>query len=107
MPSKAEGFWHEILQVTEVKQHLFIQRILFIHDLTKRKAGKAQTLKVSPSTWELEADVACLAGHIFNVMQTYRDPENLIVFDASTIPTAMGHFVEGNPVMVKFCLQGD
>ena len=86
--------------MSEVKQHLFVQRILFIHDLTKRKAGKAQTLKVSPSTWELEADIACLAGHIFHHMQTYRDPENLIVFDASTIPTAMNHFVEANPVSV-------
>lgn len=77
------------------KQHIFMQRVLFVHGVTKKKAGKAQILRLPNHVWELEADVACLAGTILQKMQSFRDPSNLLVFPVETIKMVMSRFIEG------------
>ena len=95
VPPKADGVWHDVLKMDPGKQHVFLQRVLFIHDVTKRKAGKAQSLRVPQATWDLEADLACLGGFILESMKTHRDPENLVVFPVETIATVLTSFIEG------------
>ena len=72
-----------------------MQRVLFSHTVTKKKAGKAQILRLPSHVWELEADVACLAGTILEKMRSFRDPSNLLVFPVETIKMVMTHFIEG------------
>lgn len=92
---KADGVWHDILTVDDGKQHVFMQRILFMHNINKGKAGKAQSLRIPQTVWDLEVDLACLAGHVLDAMSSYRNPENLLVFDEAVIKAAMTNFIEG------------
>ena len=95
VPRGSEGIWRDILEMDSGKQHIFMQRVLFVHGVTKKKAGKAQILRLPNHVWELEADVACLAGTILQKMQSFRDPSNLLVFPVETIKMVMSHFIEG------------
>ena len=51
-PPKLVGLWADVLEMTEAKQHIFMQRILFVFDVTKQKAGRAQILRVPAQTWD-------------------------------------------------------
>ena len=81
--------------MNEVKQHIFIQRVLFVHSVLKGKAGKAQVLRLTPSVWDQEADISCVAGSVLEKMQSFRDPQNLLVFQPDTVKAAMTRFIEG------------
>ena len=72
-----------------------MQRVLFIFDITKRSAGKAQSLRLSKADWATECDIACLAAHILEEMQKHRDENNQIVFPQDTVATLMGRFIDG------------
>ena len=72
VPKTAEGIWYEALQMDECKQLLFMERVLFIFDVTKIRAGKAQVIRMNSQQWHQEADIACLAGHVMNLMTSFR-----------------------------------
>lgn len=82
--------------MNDAKQHIFLQRVLFIHDLTKRRAGKAQVLRLSTTEWLAEADLCCCGGYVLEAMRTARDPDNLVMFSVDTVKTVMARFIEGS-----------
>lgn len=94
-PKQVAGIWGSILEMNNAKQLMFLQRILFLHSLTKQKAGRAQVLRVAAQVWDLEADVSCLAGFVLEEMREHRTPENLLRFPAETLVTVMNQFLEG------------
>ena len=80
----------------ESKQLLFMERVLFIFDVTKIRAGKAQVIRMNSQQWHQEADIACIAGHIMNLMTNFRTEEdNLVVFPADTMAMVRKRFIEG------------
>ena len=95
VPKDCEGIWRDLLEMNDVKQHLFLQRVNLVHSIAKKKAGKAQVLRLSPATWNQEADVACLAGSVLEKMQSFRDPQNLLTFPGETVKAVMNRFIEG------------
>lgn len=94
-PKGVEGIWSDILTMNEASQHIFIQRVLFVFDVNKRSAGRAQSLRMSKSDWSLEADLSCLAGYVLAAMRQFRDVDNKTVFDDQTIGILMTRFIEG------------
>ncbi|CAK9053386.1 unnamed protein product [Durusdinium trenchii] len=81
----------------ECKQLLFMERVLFIFDVTKIRAGKAQVIRMNSQQWHQEADIACIAGHIMNLMTNFRTEEdNLVVFPADTMAMVRKRFIEGD-----------
>lgn len=90
----------DIMTVSPAKQHLFIQRVLFMYDITKQSAGKAQVLRISLDRWIAECDIACLCGFILEEMERFRDPKNLTVFSKETLGVLMSRFIEG-PLNMK------
>lgn len=94
-PSKVTGIWCDVLKMSAAKQHIFIQRILWIHSLTKQKAGRAQILRVPSHVWDIECDVCCLAGHVLEMMRTHRTPDNHLRFTPEALKTVMTQFIEG------------
>lgn len=64
-------------------------------EVTKRKAGKAQILRVSQEVWDKEADLACFAAELFESMRTARDGDNLEIFNQQKVMTLMTNFIEG------------
>lgn len=64
-------------------------------EVTKRKAGKAQILRVSQEVWDKEADLACFAAELFESMRTARDGDNLEIFSQQQVMTLMTNYIEG------------
>ena len=95
LPSGADGLWHDVLKMTTTKQFIFMQRIMFMFEVTKRKAGKAQVLRVSPDVWDSEADICCLAADVFGHMQTARNEDNMLIFEPSLLASLLNNFIEG------------
>lgn len=94
-PKGVNGIWGDILQMTQVGQVVFMQRILFIFQVNKRSAGKAQSLRISKAEWNLECDVCSMGSYVLEEMRRYRDAENLTVFPTDTIKTLLSRFIEG------------
>lgn len=95
LPGGADGMWHDVLKMTATKQHIFMQRILFMFEVTKRKAGKAQVLRVTQDVWDHEADVCCFAGDVLEHMRTARDENNMLIFEPKLLATLLSNFIEG------------
>ena len=95
MAKSAEGIWRDLLEMTESRQELFMKRVIFCHTVTKKKAGKAQLLRLPPNVWDLEADVCCLGSAVLEKMSTFRDPSNLLAFPKETLESVMTSFIEG------------
>lgn len=96
-----EGIFAEMLTMNEGKQHIFMQRVLFIFEVTKQKAGKAQVLRMPVSQWALECDICCMAGYVLEQMQHRKNSDNLIVFPEETIKLVMNRLIEGCLVSFK------
>lgn len=77
------------------KQTLFMERVLFLFEITKAKAGKAQTLRLSLQQWLVEADVACLAGDIMFMMGRATNADHVILFPVETMKLVRQRFIEG------------
>jgi len=95
VPANAEGVWHDTLKTSEFKQFIFIQRILFMFEITKRKAGKAQILRVSQDAWEFECNMCCCAAETLSKMREARDENNLQLFEDAKVKTVMNNVIEG------------
>ena len=100
-PKGTDGIWTDILTMNPAKQHIFMQRVLFVFQVNKRSAGKAQSLRMSKNDWSLECDVSCLAGHILEEMNRFRDDDNKHVFEPAHIATMMTRFIEGYLVVIE------
>lgn len=105
-PRGAEGIWFEVLVMNAPKQVLFLERILFLFELKKRKAGRAQILRVSPPEWHTECDICTLGGYVMEAMETARDDNNLLIFKPETIKMVRNRFIEGHPGQCYVVLQG-
>ena len=84
-----------MLTMDAAKQHIFIQRVLFLYELNKRSAGKAQSLRMAKQDWSMECDVSCVCGYALAQMQRFRDTDNKVVFTNDCIKTMMNRFIEG------------
>ena len=91
----ADGIWRDATVMDEGRQHLFMQRVLFLFEVTKRKAGRAQVLRLSQDAWDVECDIAALAGFVIDCMGKHRDENNMKVFSDETMSGLVVHFVEG------------
>lgn len=94
-PKNTEGIWSEVLVVNSAKQHIFMQRVLFIFEIKQRSAGKAQVLRLQKQEWATECDLACMAGYVLECMQRYRNADNQLTFTPASISTMMTRFIEG------------
>ena len=97
------GVWFDMMKVTEASQFLFLERIFFIHNLTKSKGGKSQSTRIPLSLWNTEMDITCLACYVFEAMRTHRTPDNNLVFQEETIKVLVDRYNEGRLYNHKEC----
>lgn len=90
-----DGHWYDVLKMTSAKQYIFISRILFIYEVSKRKAGKAQILRIPPADWDAEADMCCCAADVMESMRVARDENNMQIFGTDLLATLLNQFLEG------------
>lgn len=84
-----------MLTMSRAAQCIFMQRVLFIFEVSKRSAGKAQSLKLTTAQWMAEADMSCFACYIMETMRTHRDDANQVVFGTPVLEILVKNFVDG------------
>ena len=94
-----DGVWSDVMVMNATSQYIFIQRVLFVFQVNKRNAGKAQTLRLSLGQWLQEADLCCLGVWVMEKMRAERDDANGIVFAATVLDTVMKNFLDGHLVI--------
>ena len=87
--------WNSILTMDEGKQVLFMCRILLLHELTSKRAGKSCSVRLSQQDWNEEADRMCLVGHIITAMLDATQPSGDPTFDRKVVDTVARRAVEG------------
>lgn len=62
--------WHGILSVNSIKQHAFMERVLFCHSLAIKRGCKGSVARLSLAEWSQECDRVCLAVDILTDMSS-------------------------------------
>ncbi|CAE7547896.1 unnamed protein product [Symbiodinium sp. CCMP2592] len=66
---QTDGIWHEILKINNVKQELFMDRVLLLHRVAlKKRAGKASNVRLSLAKWDAETNIMAALGHVLQEM---------------------------------------
>ena len=79
-----------------LKQELFVKRILFLHDVATRRAGKACSVRLPLAEWLTECDRMCFVSHVLSAMAHLKDAHGNYVFDNPIIESLLKRAVEGN-----------
>ena len=87
--------WSGILTVDEMKQQLFIHRVLFLHAVATRRAGKASSVRLSLQEWQAECDKMCLLGYILSDMKRCVDGNGDRLFSEDVLDAVCKRAVEG------------
>ena len=88
------GLWHGILTIDDVKQRLFMKRLLHLHTVHCRRAGRACLMRMSSDQWLAEIERICLLGYIFNDMMKNE------AFDVETLQKVQIGILEGHPGLI-------
>ena len=73
LPKLSNGVWYQVLQVTAVKQELFLERLFHLHDIASRRAGRASMVRLSSDQFSIECDRVCLQGFVLQQMMLHPD----------------------------------
>lgn len=94
----SDGCWRSIMEMDEVKQSHFVQRVFFLHALaTARSSNSSQNVRMSMQQFEKEVDIACLGIHVLTAMANERNPENnnALVFTQECLDNCRARLLEG------------
>ena len=92
---KSSHEWSNILKIDPDKQALFLERVLYLHDLASRRGGRSASLRLGPAEWATEVDRMALAAHIMNLMRSCRDPDGDLLFCPADLRKFLDRVVEG------------
>lgn len=103
----ADGVWHGVLEVTNEKQGLFLDRVFFLHQLaiSRSSSTATTTLRLSANQWDSEIELACVAAYVLQKMEGEKDTENKQVFDDKVLKMCRTRFIEGCLVL-NWCFFG-
>ena len=96
-----DGCWAEISLIDTKSQELFLERVLFLHNLAISRATSAsQPVRLPIAQWEKEIEIACVASHVLNAMKDCIDSENCNarIFSDDVIKQCRARVIEGCPV---------
>ena len=93
----ADGIWHGVLEVEPGKQALFMDRVLFLHNLAVGRVSVQATsaLRLSSEAWEAEVELACLGYHCLEEMRKAKDSKGDALFAQGLLDTARIRYLEG------------
>ena len=76
-------------------QYMFIQRIIFLHQVASRRAGRASTVKLSVSEWCTECDSMCVFTHTLQEMHRACDDSGNRLFSEDLLGNIKNRGLEG------------
>eukprot|EP00435_Cladocopium_sp_Y103_P057869 s1201_g20.t1 len=89
--------FEDMLTVTDSKQFLFVQRVMQLHTVAARRAGKAASVRLTVQEWDAECDKMCLLGHILETMKKMTDGMGERVFSDEMMLKLAERCIEGCP----------
>ena len=92
--------WHSILKMGSTKQALFLERVFHLHDIQKRRAGRACVTRLSQEQWMAEIDSICVQTYVYDNMVMAKDPKDEPVFSLETLQKVKLGILEGCLVIV-------
>ena len=93
-----DGCWADICKMDSPKQELFLERILFLHQLAvSRTTSSSQSVRLPLGQWEKEIEICCTAGYVLKSMAEHVDPDllNTRVFSDEMIKQVKNRVIEG------------
>lgn len=87
--------WTRVMRVTPSKQLLFLRRVLFLHGLAHRRAGKASPVKLSASEWGKECNRMALLGHVLEEMHSAMNASGAPLFAEDLLTKLLQQCIEG------------
>ena len=89
------ALWTSILTITEQNQVLFLKRVLFLHALAFRRAGKACVPRLAVADWCCEVNRMCLGCYIIREMTFAKDHDGNRMFDDPILEKIIQRTVDG------------
>lgn len=83
--------------MTEVKQVLLMRRLLHLHSIQNRKAGKACVARLTFDQFEQEVDKVCFLGYVMEGIA-----RNQALFPADVVETVEFAIIEGCLSLIVF-----
>ncbi|CAK9101499.1 unnamed protein product [Durusdinium trenchii] len=100
----AEGIdnpiWHNILKVDAMKQELFMNRIIFLHNRASKRSGKAASCHLAISEWCSEVERMCLAHFIHEQMGMAVNSDGAPLFEESAKSKVLKRTIDGKEHIV-------
>ena len=97
MAVRQSHLWSNILTMNQEKQQFFITRILGLHEIARRRAGKACVVRLSLEAWNQEADRICFLGHVLSSMDRMLNDDGDPLFPEDVLEKLADRAREGNP----------
>ena len=97
--------WHSILKMGSTKQAMFLDRIFHLHDIQRRRAGRACVTRLSQEQWVAEIDSICVQTYIYDNMVISKDPKGNPQFSLETLKKVKLGIMEGRLVFVFVILE--
>ncbi|CAL1143924.1 unnamed protein product [Cladocopium goreaui] len=88
--------WHSILKMGSTKQAMFLDRIFHLHDIQRRRAGRACVTRLSQEQWVAEIDSICVQTYIYDNMVISKDPKGNPQFSLETLKKVKLGIMEGD-----------
>lgn len=83
--------------MNQVKQEFFINRIFILHEIARRRAGKACSVRLSLEDWNREADRMSFLAHVLSSMEGLLNDAGDRVFPNDVLEKLAERAREGNP----------
>ena len=93
---RSNHVWNDILSMDDAKQLVFLHRILYLHDLATRRAGKSAPVRLTLQEWAVEADRMALGTYILKAMSLLEMDDGSKVFDDAILETVKVRLLEGS-----------
>ena len=83
--------------MNQVKQEFFINRILILHEIARRRAGKACSVRLPLEDWNREADRMSFLAYVISSMEGLLNDAGDRVFPNDVLEKLAERAPEGNP----------
>lgn len=93
--SKKSHIWTELLRVTPEKQCVFVQRVLFLHDLASRRGARSASSRLNIQEWGIECERMIFLSSMVLHMSVVTDDHGGRIFSDEVVRSIVLRCVEG------------
>ncbi|CAK9003468.1 unnamed protein product [Durusdinium trenchii] len=94
--SKKSHIWTELLRVTPEKQCVFVQRVLFLHDLASRRGARSASSRLNIQEWGIECERMIFLSSMVLHMSVVTDDHGGRIFSDEVVRSIVLRCVEGD-----------